>query len=110
MSCVSSSRAGRTADRKKPAAPGVPRTDHGDPNSAATNQWGYGLDEPKLSQATYNVLSDMGVQRGTPTGIIADAGNQAPRAVATASPTSGRLPLAVNFNGTGSSDQDGTIS
>ncbi|MEA2136290.1 MAG: hypothetical protein QOC68_4199 [Solirubrobacteraceae bacterium] len=78
--------------------------------SAATNQWGYGLGEAKLDQATYNVISDMGVQPVTPTGIIPDAGNQAPRAVATASATSGPLPLTVNFNGTGSSDQDGTIT
>lgn len=78
--------------------------------SAATNQWGYGLDDAKLSQATYNVLSDMGVQPVTPAGITPDAGNQAPRAVATASTTSGPLPLAVSFNGAASSDQDGTIT
>ena len=78
--------------------------------SAATNQWGYGLGEAKLSQLTYNVISDMGVQPETPSGITPDAGNQAPRAVATASPTSGPLPLAVNFNGAGSSDPDGTIT
>ena len=38
--------------------------------SAATNQWGYGLGEAKLSQLTYNVISDMGVQPGTPGGIV----------------------------------------
>jgi PKD repeat protein len=37
-------------------------------------------------------------------------GNQAPNAVATASPTSGTVPLAVTFNGAGSSDPDGTIT
>jgi PKD repeat protein/glucose/arabinose dehydrogenase len=38
------------------------------------------------------------------------AGNQPPIAVATASPTSGPAPLAVNFDGSGSSDPDGTIT
>jgi PKD repeat protein len=78
--------------------------------SAASNQYGYGLGEAKLSQLTYNVISDMGVQPGTPSGLVTDAGNQAPRAVATASPTSGPLPLNVSFNGSGSSDPDGTIT
>ena len=36
--------------------------------------------------------------------------NQPPSASATATPTSGTAPLAVNFNGTGSSDPDGTIT
>src|SRR5262249_20928943 len=40
----------------------------------------------------------------------AAAGNIAPTAGATASPTSGTVPLAVAFNGSGSSDPDGTIS
>jgi glucose/arabinose dehydrogenase len=35
------------------------------------------------------------------------SGNQPPTAVASASPTSGAAPLAVNFDGTGSSDPDG---
>ena len=83
-----------------PAAPGSsppPRT------SGAT-----GSTRPSSARLTYNVISDMGVQPGTPDGIVTDAGNQAPRAVATASPTSGPLPLAVSFNGAGSSDPDGT--
>ena len=37
-------------------------------------------------------------------------GNQPPNAVATASPTSGTVPLAVSFNGSGSSDPDGSIT
>jgi len=36
--------------------------------------------------------------------------NQPPVAVASANPTSGVAPLAVNFNGSGSSDPDGTIA
>jgi glucose/arabinose dehydrogenase len=35
-----------------------------------------------------------------------EAANQAPRAVATANPTSGNAPLTVNFDGTGSVDPD----
>jgi PKD repeat protein len=37
------------------------------------------------------------------------AGNQAPKAVATANPTSGTAPLSVQFAGSGSTDSDGTI-
>ena len=37
-------------------------------------------------------------------------GNQSPNAVAAGSPTSGAAPLTVNFNGSGSSDPDGTIT
>jgi PKD repeat protein len=36
--------------------------------------------------------------------------NQIPTASATATPTSGTAPLAVNFNGSGSSDPDGTVT
>jgi PKD repeat protein len=41
--------------------------------------------------------------------IVDPGGNQAPVAVAAASPTSGSAPLIVNFDGSGSSDDDGTI-
>jgi hypothetical protein len=37
-------------------------------------------------------------------------GNQAPTAQATASPTTGTVPLTVNFDGSGSSDPDGSIA
>ena len=43
-------------------------------------------------------------------GSSGGGGNQPPNAVATASPTSGTVPLAVNFNGSGSSDPDGSIT
>lgn len=42
--------------------------------------------------------------------ILPSRGNQPPVASAVASPTSGPAPLLVNFNGSGSSDPDGTIS
>ncbi len=42
--------------------------------------------------------------------ISYSAGNQAPVAVASGSPTSGAVPLAVSFTGSGSSDPDGTIA
>jgi glucose/arabinose dehydrogenase len=44
---------------------------------------------------------------GTIRRISYTAANQAPTAVATATPTSGSAPLTVNFDGTGSSDPDG---
>jgi PKD repeat protein len=37
-------------------------------------------------------------------------GNQPPNAVASAAPTSGQVPLAVAYNGSGSSDPDGSIA
>ena len=44
---------------------------------------------------------------GTIRRIQFNSANQPPRAVATASPTTGNPPLTVNFNGSGSSDPDG---
>ena len=41
--------------------------------------------------------------------IPAPTGNLAPEAVASASPTAGVVPLTVSFDGSGSSDADGTI-
>jgi len=41
--------------------------------------------------------------------IPAPTGNRAPVAVASASPTSGVVPLTVSFDGSGSTDADGTI-
>jgi PKD repeat protein len=42
--------------------------------------------------------------------IGATTGNQRPAAVASAAPTSGTAPLAVAFNGAGSSDPDGAVT
>ena len=50
------------------------------------------------------------VATGTVRRIDYTSGNQPPTAVATASPTSGPVPLTVNFTGSGSSDPDGTIA
>ena len=50
------------------------------------------------------------VATGTIRRIDFTSGNQPPQAVATAQPTSGAVPLTVNFNGSGSSDPDGTIA
>ena len=58
----------------------------------------------------------LGVHQHYPYGQItyieitqSDGGNNPPNAVASAAPTSGTVPLPVNFSGTGSSDSDGTI-
>jgi glucose/arabinose dehydrogenase len=45
---------------------------------------------------------------GTVRRISYTAANQPPTAVATATPTAGSAPLTVNFNGTGSSDPEGS--
>jgi PKD repeat protein len=44
------------------------------------------------------------------TGTPPPSGNQPPVASFTAAPTSGPAPLAVNFNGSGSLDPDGTLT
>lgn len=43
-------------------------------------------------------------------GFFGSAGNQPPVAVATASPSSGSIPISVNFSSTGSADPDGSIT
>ncbi len=99
--------------------------------AAGTNQWSWGLgphwiDQPgsgqtyqdapvdssdaRISQATYNILSDMGVQPLTPVGITLDTGNQPPTASFTASPNPALTGQTVTFNASASSDSDGTIA
>jgi hypothetical protein len=47
------------------------------------------------------------IKNGTVHRITYTAANQAPTAAFTANPTSGPVPLTVNFDGTGSSDPEG---
>ena len=59
---------------------------------------------------TLEVTDSGGLKASTSVTItIGGAGNQAPTAVAEATPTSGTAPLTVNFTGSNSSDPDGSI-
>jgi YD repeat-containing protein len=81
--------------------------------AAGTNQWAYGLDDDRLAQATYNVLSDMKIQPLTPDATLTldPAGaNQAPNASFTIAPNPGRTGQTVTFDGSSSTDADGTIT
>jgi YD repeat-containing protein len=80
--------------------------------AAGTNNWGLGLSDSRIAQATYNMVSDMGVQPAEPTGITTDpAGSNTPPVASFTTATPNPLPLntAVTFDGSGSSDPGGSI-
>jgi hypothetical protein len=82
--------------------------------ASGTMRWARGLDsesDPRIEQATYNVLSDMGAQPATPDGITLDPGgsNQVPNASFTLSPNPVGFNTTVTFNGSASKDPDGSI-
>lgn len=58
---------------------------------------------------TLTVTDDGGAQNGT-TETITVVVNQAPTAIASGSNTTGKAPLTVSFNGSSSTDSDGTIA
>ncbi|MCB9504264.1 MAG: PKD domain-containing protein, partial [Deferribacteres bacterium] len=61
-------------------------------------------------QAVLTVTDDDGAtDTASITITVTDPANQAPNAAISADPQSGQAPLVVNFNGAGSSDDDGTI-
>ncbi len=91
--------------------------------SIASYEWNFGDGSPVETDAdvthtytaggtytaTLKVTDDKGAS-GTATAIISVVGvNAAPTAVISADPTTGKAPLAVDFDGTGSTDSDGTI-
>jgi PKD repeat protein len=83
--------------------------------SAGTNDWANALapnPDTRLIQATYNILSDMGVQPGTPVGLTLDppSGPQPPVASFTISPNPAQTGQSVTFDGSASSDADGPIT
>jgi PKD repeat protein len=83
--------------------------------SSGTIDWAWGLaPEPdsRIIQATYNILSEMGVQPGTPTEVTLDppSGPQPPKSSFTASPSPAQPGQTVTFDGSGSSDADGGIA
>ncbi|HET9593674.1 MAG TPA: PKD domain-containing protein, partial [Solirubrobacterales bacterium] len=95
--------------------------------AAGTIQWSWGLaphymnkptesyedppvdsSDPRIQQATYNILADGGVQPATPAGVLVD-GNEPPSASFTATPNPTSAGSTVSFNASGSTDSDGTI-
>jgi YD repeat-containing protein len=80
--------------------------------SSGTNNWALSLDEDRIGQATYNMISDMGVQPVTPDGITTDpaGSNQPPVASFTTTHTTPLPPnTSIQFTGAASTDADGTI-
>ena len=59
---------------------------------------------------TLTVTDDGGATGSTTRQIQVTSANQPPNASFSASPTSGYAPLSVSFNGSGSTDSDGTIA
>ncbi len=83
--------------------------------SAGTIDWAWGLApelDTRIQQVTYNILSDMGTQPGTPTEVTLDppSGPQPPTSSFTISPTPAQPNQTVTFDGTSSTDVDGGIA
>jgi PKD repeat protein len=95
--------------------------------AAGTIQWSWGLaphyldkpsesyedppvddSDPRIQQATYNILADGGVQPLTPTGVVID-GNEPPQASFTATPNPTSTGTTVTFDASGAKDPDGSI-
>ncbi len=94
--------------------------------ASGTMQWSWGLgphflnkpeddyteppvesSDPRIQQATYNILSEMGVQPQTPTGIVLDGSEGPPTAAFSVSPTVVTAGQNVTLNGSGSYGVDG---
>jgi PKD repeat protein len=83
--------------------------------AAGTNDWANALapnPDGRIIQATYNILSDMGVQPWTPVELTLDppSGPQPPVASFSASPNPAQTNQTVTFDGSTSSDLDGGIA
>ena len=84
--------------------------------SSGTMEWAFGFDSEETSvidQATYNVISEMGVQPATPASdITLDSPTEAkpPRPSFTASPSSTTINQPVTFDASASTDPDATIT
>jgi YD repeat-containing protein len=84
--------------------------------ASGTMRWTRGLsgpeEDPRIEQATYNVLSDMGAQPNTPEGITLDpaGSNKAPTAAFSLSPNPVGFNTTVTFNGSSSTDPDGKVA
>jgi PKD repeat protein len=82
--------------------------------SSGTMEWSLAFDEdPVIDQGTYNVLSEMGIQPGTPAEDIkldSPTAAKAPWPSFTESTTSTLIGQPVSFNGSLSSSPDATIT
>ena len=94
--------------------------------ASGTMQWSWGLgphflnkpeddyteppvesSDPRIQQATYNILSEMGVQPQTPTGIVLDGSEGPPTAAFSVAPSVVTAGQNVTLNGSGSYGVDG---
>ncbi len=94
--------------------------------SSGTMQWSWGLgphfhntiedtyseppvesSDPRIQQATYNVLSEMGAQPLTPVGVTLDSEEGAPKAAFTTTPAVASVGTALTFNASSSYALDG---
>jgi N,N-dimethylformamidase beta subunit-like, C-terminal/Concanavalin A-like lectin/glucanases superfamily/PKD domain len=83
--------------------------------ASGTMRWARGLEleaDPRIEQATYNVLSEMGAQPVTPEGLTLDpaGSNKAPTAAFTLSPNPVGYNTSVTFDASASKDPDGQIA
>jgi YD repeat-containing protein len=83
--------------------------------AAGTNDWANALapnPDSRIIQATYNILSDMGVQPWTPVEVTLDppSGPQPPVASFSISPNPAQTNQTVTFDGSTSTDLDGPIA
>ncbi len=83
--------------------------------ASGTMRWARGLSpeaDPRIEQATYNVLSDMGAQPATPDGLTLDPGgsNAVPNASFTLTPNPVGFNTTVTFDASASKDSNGKIS
>ena len=67
-------------------------------------------EDPRIQQATYNILSDMSAQPATPTGITVDPNPNAPQPVFTSTPSTVVAGSSVAFNAAGTTTPSGTIT
>jgi YD repeat-containing protein len=84
--------------------------------ASGSMEWSRGLSsepDPRIQQATYNILSDMGVQPNTPEeelNLDPAGSNRAPNGGFTISQNPAKTATAITFDASASHDPDGTIA
>ncbi|MFW6119022.1 MAG: PKD domain-containing protein [Planctomycetota bacterium] len=86
------------------------RWDFGNGATAEACTLSYTYEAAGSYQAVLTVTDDDGATDSAAVTITVESANEAPVASASATPTSGTAPLEVNFDGSASSDGDGTIT